>query len=220
MTIGRMRTSCCSWSVVQGAVGAVLIAVPLLLAGCATGKVEAPKGGVSFPEPIPKADFTLADTDGKPFHFREATEGYVTLLFFGYTHCPDVCPVHLANIAAALHKQPLEVSRRFRVVFVSTDPDRDNPERLRSWLDNFDHSFIGLRGPIDSINLIQRSFRLAPARREEPTEPGKEYTVGHMALILAFTTDNLAHVAYPFGVRQAQWAEDMPRLVHDPSSWQ
>jgi protein SCO1/2 len=174
---------------------------------------------VAFPRPIPKADFTLTDTDGKPFHFRQATEGYVTLLFFGYTHCPDVCPVHMANIAAALHKQPPEIARRFKVVFVSTDPDRDTPERLRSWLDNFDHSFIGLRGPIDSVNLIQQSFHFAPAQREEPVGPGQEYTVGHTALILAFTTDDLAHVAYPFGVRQEQWAEDMPRLARDPASW-
>ena len=81
----------------------------VLLAGCgaaADGGAGAParpelRGTVLEPS-WGKPDFTLADTEGRPFDFRAGTDGFVTLLFFGYTHCPDVCPIHMANIAAVL----------------------------------------------------------------------------------------------------------------------
>jgi protein SCO1/2 len=166
-----------------------------------------------MPRPQAKVDFTLTDTEGEPFEFRARTDGYITLLFFGYTYCPDVCPIHMANIGAVLDDFPLEVRSQIKVVFVTTDPERDSPERLRLWLDNFDASFIGLRGDRDEVNEIQIALGL-PASVIEETEGG-EYLVGHSARVLAFTKDNLAHVAYPFGTRQADWAHDLPKLVDE-----
>lgn len=198
--------------------------------------------GVVLPQPIPKSDFTLMDTQGEPFAFREETDGYVTLLFFGYTHCPDVCPVHLANLGAVLRNLDHRTRSRIRVVFVSTDPDRDTPERIREWLDAFDSRFVGLRGDLEEVNRIQAQFGLPPASR--PAEPGarsadldsavdpapdpqgrsggapgeeEAYIVGHATQILAFTPDGFAHVIYPFGTRQVDWAHDLPRLVE--SEW-
>jgi protein SCO1/2 len=164
-------------------------------------------------QPQEKVDFTLLDTEGAPFTFREATDGYVTLLFFGYTYCPDVCPIHMANIGAVLDDFPLEVRSQIKVVFVTTDPERDTPERLRLWLDNFDTSFKGLRGNREEVNEIQIALGL-PASVIEETEGGG-YLVGHSARVLAFTKDNLAHIAYPFGTRQADWAHDLPKLVDE-----
>src|ERR1043166_6271433 len=81
------------------------------------------RGGVVTP-PLPKPKFTLTDTSGAPFDFWSNTEGYVTLLFFGYTHCPDECPLHMAAIAASLQRIPPEVRNQIRVVFVTADPAR------------------------------------------------------------------------------------------------
>ena len=170
--------------------------------------------GVVLEAPIPKVDFTLPDTDGQPFHFVAETEGLLTLLFFGYTSCPDICPIHLASIAAVVRDFPHEVRSRIRVVFVSTDPARDTPERIRDWLDNFDTSFVGLRGPIEEVNEIERRFRLAPSFVADGQE-SENYLVGHAAQVLAFTTDNMAHITYPFGIRQSDWVSDLPRLVRD-----
>jgi protein SCO1/2 len=167
--------------------------------------------GMVFPDPLPKTDFTLTDTEGTPFAFVPETEGYVTLLFFGYTYCPDICPVHMANIAAVLRKLPPQVSGRVKVVMVTVDPERDTPERLRQWLDNFDRSFVGLIGPPDEVGPIQLSFRLPPAVKQETGET--DYLMGHAAQVLAFTTDNRAHVIYPSGTRQTDWAHDLPLLV-------
>ncbi|MFV2006444.1 MAG: SCO family protein [Longimicrobiales bacterium] len=170
--------------------------------------------GAVLENPVPKVDFTLTDTEGQPFHFASETEGSLTLLFFGYTNCPDICPIHLASIAAVMRDFPHELRSRIKVVFVSTDPQRDTPERLRAWLDGFDKSFVGLLGTVGQVNDIERSFGLAPSF-VDPAQDPESYVVGHAAQVLAFTTDNLAHIAYPFGTRQSDWAKDLPRLARN-----
>lgn len=163
----------------------------------------------------PKPAFTLTDTEGRPYDFRARTEGLVTLLFFGYTHCPDVCPIHMANIAAVLEDLPYADRSRIRVVFVTTDPERDTAARLRRWLDRFDRSFVGLRGSEEEVNAIQAELHL-PAAVRQPTRPGPlpgAYAIGHAAQVIAFTADGRARVVYPFGTRQSDWAHDLPKLV-------
>ncbi len=149
--------------------------------------------GVKFTPPHAKTDFTLVDTQGKPFHFKADTKGTVTLLYFGYTYCPDVCPLQLANIAAAMKQMTPQEQAQVKVVFVTTDPNRDTPERLRSWLDNFDKRFVGLRGGLDSVNTIQGSFGLPPSTMEmmdpKAAGPVAMYGMGHAAQVLAFDAD-------------------------------
>ena len=180
-------------------------------AGSGDASLVAGGGGVALAEPVPKVPFTLTATDGSPYRFVEETEGSVTLLFFGYTNCPDVCPVHMANLAAVLDRLPFEVASAITVVFVTTDPERDTPERIREWLDQFDPSFVGLTGTQEQVADLQRAFRLAPAVRDE-REDG-EYLVSHAAHIMAFTRDDSAHVVFPFGTRQSDWMRELPLLV-------
>ena len=193
-----------------------------VLASCiATGCItpDTPPGqlrGTVLPDPWPKPDFSLVTTEDRNFKFLDETDGYVTLLFFGYTHCPDVCPVHMANIAAVLMKLPPPVAGAIKVVFVTTDPERDTPERIESWLNTFDTRFIGLIGPLDVVNTIQRQIGLAPAMKMD-ADSGGSYIVGHAAQVVAYTRDNRAHVVYPFGTRQEDWAHDLPILVE--ASW-
>ena len=168
--------------------------------------------GVVLPEPVPKPAFTLHDTEGQPFRFREQTAGKLALLFFGFTHCPDICPVHMANLAEVLRDLPRETREQIVVIFVSADPERDTPERLREWLDAFDRRFIGLRGSLEEVNAILAELRLAPVVHGQPDADG-DYVVGHPAQILAFTPDGLLRAVYPFGTRQADWAQDLPRLL-------
>ena len=172
--------------------------------------------GIVLETPLAKPQFTLTTTDGRPFDFRRETDGSLTLLFFGYTNCPDICPVHLGNIHAVLQQMPYNVSSRTKVVFVTTDPERDTPEKLRAWLDNFDPSFIGLRGSLEEVNAIQAKLNLPPAVQEAAANDTSKYNMGHAAQVLAFSPDDdLAHVVYPFGIRQQDWANDLPKLVAD-----
>lgn len=160
-------------------------------------------GGLVSP-PVPKPKFTLTDTSGKPFDFRSRTDGYVTLLFFGYTRCSSVCPLQMSYIAGALRKVPKNVADRFRVVFVTTDPDRDDPRMLRMWLSHFDKSFIGLTGTETDLETAQLAAHVSLSKGNPD---------GHAAFVLAYTTDNLAHVIYPAGVSEADWVHDLPQLA-------
>ena len=187
----------------------------LILAGCegsrATPRVEELKGPRVL-QAIPRPGFVLQKGDGSPFDFRKETGGALTFLFFGYTHCPDVCPLHMANLAGALHALPPETARRVRVVFVSTDPERDTPEVLRSWLGQFDPGFLGVTGSPAAIEAAMRSVGMPPAIREGELPRGG-YGISHAAQIWAFTPDDSAHVMYPWGVPREDLASDIPRLL-------
>ncbi|HTS88828.1 MAG TPA: SCO family protein [Gemmatimonadales bacterium] len=171
--------------------------------------------GPRIDPPLPKPDFALPATDGKPFDFRKETEGYVTLLFFGYTHCPDVCPVQMANVSAALSTLSPEINNAVKVVFVTTDPERDTPPVLRAWLNKFDPQFIGLIGDSATVARTSHALHMPPPEREALPD-GSGYGIGHAAFVVAFTRDNLAHVVYPFGIRQADWARDLKILTRAP----
>ncbi|MFO7587156.1 MAG: SCO family protein [Gemmatimonadota bacterium] len=168
--------------------------------------------GIVMPAAAPKPDFTLTDTDGEPFAFRAETDGFATFLFFGYTSCPDVCPVHMAGLAAVRRELDAASQRGMKVVFVTTDPGRDTPERIRTWLDAFDRDFVGLTGTKEEVDALQLSLGLPPSVYEEPDESGF-YIVGHASQVIGFSSDGTTRVVYPFGTRQADWKHDVPKLM-------
>jgi len=170
------------------------------------------RGGLVTP-PLPKPKFTLADTAGAPFVFWEKTQGNVTLLFFGYTRCPDQCPLHMANIAAVLKTMPKDLSDQVKVVFITTDPARDRSNALRAWLDRFDERFIGLTGSQAAIEAAQRAVGVPPASKTSLATG--DYAVAHASFVVAYTKDNLGHLIYPSGVTQRDWAHDLPLLVNE-----
>jgi protein SCO1 len=188
----------------------------LLLVACSR---EAPRPkpeelrGPRLTTPLPRPDFTLQSLDGSPFAFRQATRGTLTFLFFGYTNCPDVCPLHLANLAWAIRTLPPEQRREVRVVFVTTDPERDTPERLRSWLAHFDSSFVALTGTPAALELAQRAVGMPPAAREGELPNGGGYGITHPAQLWAFTPDDSAHVIYPWGLAREDLAADLALLL-------
>ena len=163
-------------------------------------------GGLVTP-PLPKPQFTLLDTSGARFDFRSRTDGFVTLLFFGYTNCPDVCPTHMAFLGSAFKKLPKDVAARFKVVFVTTDPDRDNPRALRTWLNQFGKDFVGLTGSQAEIQAAQVAANV-PLAKGAPS-------YDHSALVLAYTSDNLGHVIYPSGISETDWLQDLPQLAKE-----
>jgi protein SCO1 len=174
---------------------------------------QPPVRGTVIDPPVPRPAVTMTSTAGTPFDFAQATKGRVTLITFGYTHCPDVCPVHMANIAGALAQLPAAERARVSVVFVTTDPARDSLPQLRHWLDSFNPTFIGLRGTDDQLTAMERAFGIAPAQREDL--PGGGYAMGHSAQVFAFTPDDSAHVIYLPGMTSADYAHDLPRLLRD-----
>ncbi len=214
MSPGRARRAALRWAVTLG-IGAISACGPPADRSLSTHGLY----GAELAQPRPKPSFILQDVRGAPFNFGARTRGMLTLLFFGYTSCPDVCPVHMANLGAVMKVLPVESTERIRVVFVTTDPARDTPERLRRWLATFDPSFIGLTGAPDELVRAQVAAGVLPAfRATAPNDPpgsaaDSGYSVGHAAQVIAYTPDGLERAQYPSGTRQADWAHDLPILL-------
>jgi protein SCO1/2 len=156
------------------------------------------KGGAVLDEPFEKPDLTLTDTHGEEYDLIEKTKGKPVLLYFGYTHCPDVCPLTMSNIAVARSKLTAEQKKKLQVVFVTSDPKRDKPKELGSWLRGQDPSFTGLTGDFDTIQAGARTVGVSI----EPSYKKKNGDVvsTHGAQLLAFSPkDDKAHVLYTEG---------------------
>ena len=166
-------------------------------------------------EHAPKPSFQLVTTDGKPFDFAADTRGKVTLLYFGYTHCPDECPTAMADVAAALRRTDPAVAKQVEVVFATTDPWRDNKKVLRKWLDRFSPSFIGLTGTPSQVAAAEVAMSMPISKREAaPKKYGSgKYAVTHFAAVLAYGRDDRVATLYPSGITPAEIAADLPVLV-------
>lgn len=187
----------------------VILAGSLTIAACGGAASTEDLQGVVIDPPQPKPEFTLTDTSGNAYDFASETEGKLTLLYFGYLNCPDICPVHLAQIAETFDRIP-DVARDAEVVFVSVDPQRDSPAEIRAFLDNFDERFVGLTGTPEELEAAQTAAGVPLAVF---VGEGDDYTVNHAAQVIAFAPDGLSHSVYPFGVRQSQWNNDLQVLA-------
>ncbi|HEX2904800.1 MAG TPA: SCO family protein [Jatrophihabitans sp.] len=165
--------------------------------------------GVGLTPPQPRPQFTLTDQAGKTYKFGSETAGKPTLLYFGYTHCPDVCPTTLADIAQALQAVPAAVRDKTQVVFVTTDVKRDTPAVLKSYLSQFDaglpNPFIGLTGSQTQIDAAQVAAHVALAEDDGQT---------HAAQVLLYGPDDYARVSFLQSTDEtAQITHDLPKIA-------
>lgn len=132
--------------------------------------------GTWFPQPRPIENFALTDEKNQPFTLNEL-QGHPTIVFFGFTHCPDVCPTTLAKLAQIAKRANLP---QLRVLLVSVDPARDKPEQLEQYVHAFDPSFKGVTGDPAQIERLAKEFGVAIARVDLG---GGDYTVDHSAAV-------------------------------------
>ena len=203
-----------------GAGAAAAAALAPVLAACSLDRGATPDrsvegsgwGGQLLDPPFDKPDVTLTDMNGKPFPFRERTKGRLTILFFGYTHCPDVCPTYLNALASALDGIGSGPGSRPLVLFVGVDVARDTPEVMKTYLGNIDPSFLGLTGTEAAIGDAITALKMPPVLIYEAAPDGS-YAVGHPAQVTVFSPDDEGHRIYPaVDTRPQQWAKDLPRL--------
>ncbi|KIE24978.1 hypothetical protein LK08_21765 [Streptomyces sp. MUSC 125] len=169
-------------------------------------------GVITLDTPDVKPALTLTDQNGHRYDLVKQTAGHPTLLYFGYTHCPDVCPTTMADIAVAARGLPAAERQELRVVFVSTDPDRDSPKRLKKWLGAIDPRFTGLTGDFTTVQRAARSLGIGvsrPVKHKDGTE-----TVSHGAEVIVFSPrDDKAHLFYASGTSERRYAVDLPKIV-------
>ncbi len=154
---------------------------------------------------------TLTDTGGAQFNLVTSTAKPVTLVFFGYTNCPDVCNTVLADIASAMTKLDDSTRSEIQMVFITTDPARDDGKTIRSFLDRFDPTFTGLTGDLGVIKTVAKSVGVAVEGMQKLPSGG--YEVGHGAQVIGFGKDDTAGVLWTANTSIGDLAHDFGMLV-------
>jgi protein SCO1/2 len=168
--------------------------------------------GVVLPAPYSLRDATLTDTTGAAFGIRDHLEAPLTLLFFGYTNCDDVCSTVMANITSARGRLG-DDAEQVDTWFVTTDPARDDPETLRRWLERFDPGFTGLTGPVDTLAAVADSVHVAMEAGR--TLPSGGYEVIHGTPVLAVRPDGTVPLLWTEDTSAAELAADLDEVLTD-----
>ncbi len=156
-------------------------------------------------------DLGLADQDGKLRHLAEF-KGKVVAVLFGYTHCPDICPTTMADLARA-RRQLGERGKQMQVLFVTLDPARDSAEVLKRYVPSFDASFIGLRGDEAATKTVAQDFKVFFARQDSASKAG--YSIDHSGGIYVFDRQGRVRIYLNVGQKPQDIAHDIGLLVNE-----
>ncbi len=171
-------------------------------------------GGQRVQPPRALADFQLLDGDKQAFT-RTQLQGRWSLLFFGYTHCPDVCPVTLSELTKTLpllqHAEDA-AARTVQVVFISVDPARDTPELLKNFALYFNAQFIAVTGALEQLTALTDSIG---ARHQRLTGQGPEYRVEHSADVWLIDPQARLYAKFPAPQRAQELARGVINAVHN-----
>lgn len=180
--------------------------VGMLLSACGAEELQ----GVAMPQVQAAPDFTLTTADGQPFRLSEQ-RGKPVFLFFGYTSCPDVCPTTLADLARA-KQQAGKAGENVQVVFVSVDPERDTPERIKRYVSNFDPSFVGLHGTDEQLQPVLKAYGVTAIKRPLPNSK-LGYVVDHSSYVAVIDREGQWRELFGFGDPVESIANDMRVLA-------
>jgi protein SCO1 len=165
--------------------------------------------GAALPSSYRVPDVALSATDGKPFHLPGDLDTTATVLFFGYTHCPDICQLIMADITSAYLRLNAASQRQTRVLFVTTDPRRDTVPALRTYLARFDRSFVGLTGTLDDIKRAATALHVFVG--DVKRLPTGGYDVAHGATVIGLRGERPV-VAWTEGTPVNAMTSDISRL--------
>jgi protein SCO1/2 len=174
---------------------------------------SAPLRSGAFDPPRPAPDFALPAARGVEFRLRRHL-GKVVVLTFGYSSCPDVCPTVLAELAQVRERLGAE-AQRVQVVYVSVDPERDTPPRLRAFTEQFDKTFLGLTGSMDQLTAVWKAYGVSVVRRDLPGSKPPTYLVHHSASVFLIDAAGRLRVMAPFGTPSDDVLHDIRILLKE-----
>jgi len=187
---------------------ALLGLLVLVLSGCVGAQTARLHGTVV--SAVPAYDFTLADQTGQPLTLG-SMRGDEVILFFGYTHCPDECPITMAHLATVYHALSPADQKRVQVVFVTVDPRRDTRAELKRYLRAFDQHFIGLTGSASALASTYRAYAV-DRRLVEEARTGKE-DVAHSSTIYLIDPRGRLRVLFDWNANLADIEHDVKELL-------
>lgn len=180
----------------------------IVLTAAACASRHADFEGMAVDESAP--DFTLTDQDGRPFRLS-SQRGSEVVLFFGYTHCPDVCPTTMANLAQALRGLPAQDRSRIHVAFVTVDENRDDPATLGRYVRLFNPKFYGLTGTTDQLEPVYRAYHVYHKKLAGTKAGG--YLVAHGSVVYMIDPQGMLRVEHGWGDTYHSIAHDMKELL-------
>lgn len=203
-----------------------LFGIALLLAGCGAETSQNPM----LPSPLPDARGTdishasainaapktsqrtlsLNDHNGRAVTL-DTFKGKLVVLFFGYTHCPDVCPTTLSDMAQAIGLMPAEEAAKVQVLFASVDPQRDTPEILKAYVPYFHLDFLGLYGSPEQVARAAGEFRIV--YRKQSVAGASDYLIDHSAGSYVLDQQGRLRLYLPFALPPADIAHDLSMLL-------
>lgn len=192
-------------------IGVVIGLVATLAAGWIFFDQNYTYQGVLIDPPAPAADFELTDQNGDLFALSHQ-KGKIVLIFFGYTNCPDVCPVTLSEYKR-IKKDLGDQGDAVRFVFITVDPERDTTGRLKTYIENFDPNFIGLTGDQDTLEAVWEDYGVHQEKREVGSASG--YLVDHSARIYTIDKNGSWRLNYPFGMETGKIVDDLTHLLKE-----
>ena len=185
----------------------------LALTGCSASADGGELAGAVLTEPYEVPATTLTDTAGEPYSLSGDTDRRLTLVFFGYTNCPDICQTVMANLTAGLTRLDDADREQVDVVFVTTDPARDDEQVLRTYLDRFDPGFVGLTGELDTITDV--GLDLGVAVEKGKRLPSGGYEVTHSTQVIGVDGQDRAPIVWTEGTSASEFASDIHSLLGD-----
>lgn len=168
----------------------------------------------AFDPPRPAPDFALPAAGGADFQLRRQL-GKVVILTFGYSSCPDVCPTVLAELAQVRVRLGAAVAKRVQVVYVSVDPERDTPARLRAFTEQFDKTFVGLTGSPERLGEVWKAYGVSVVRKDLPGSKPPTYLVHHTASMFVIDSGGRLRVMAPFGTPSDDVLHDVRLLLKE-----
>jgi protein SCO1/2 len=167
--------------------------------------------GAVLAEPYRMPARSLTATDGSSYRLVRDTTRELTLVFFGYTHCPDVCQVVMADIASAMTRLDPADRERVGMLFITSDPARDDPAALRDYLDRFDPSFEGLTGDLERIVAVGNELGVAVEKGNRLPSGG--YEVAHGTQVVGVDAHRPAPVGWTERKSAQELAEDITAIL-------
>jgi protein SCO1/2 len=192
----------------------VALAALALLTGCA-GNAAHGGGlrGAVLDTPYVVPPTPLTDTAGQPYSLTRDTEKPLTLVFFGYTHCPDICQLVMADLTSALTRLDEAEREKVSMQFVTTDPQRDDRATLRAYLDRFDPGFGGLTGPLEKVVALGKPLGVHVSHGEKLPSGG--YSVNHGTHVIGVLPDGTAPIVWTEGTAPEKIADDIRTILRE-----